>query len=53
MPKSAEKYAQIKHHIQAKTVYVREQQVKGFFTGGSVIMELYFDQKRQFKDKTS
>ncbi len=53
MSKSAEKYAQIKHHFQAKSFDVREQQVKGFFTGGSVIMELCFGQKRQFKDKTS
>ncbi len=59
LSESGEKYAQIKHCLQAKTAlnnYVSGFDVRGQqgmdFTGGSVIMDSYFDQRQQLKVKT-
>ncbi len=65
LSESGEKYAQIKHHLQAKTVQNSSKQIcliliwennnmMDFFTGRIIIMdyEWYFGQKRQFKVKT-
>ncbi len=62
---SGKKYAQIKHHLQVKTVqnnsnkyvsgfWCERQQKIGFLTGGSfIIMASYFGQKRWLKLKMS